>query len=184
MRASDRGMSSVTPVRRHPAPRVLGILSIVFGGIVVLMSLVGMSMSGLSTFEKLPGFDMDATQRYLDALEPAATILMMTMIAMSAGLIAIGIGQLRYRQWARKAALAWSVLGLVVIVGLVLHHYMLVMPATMVFLESLEGASDVRRMMEGMSGASAILSVVMYAPYPIIQLILMRKTAVIEAMDA
>lgn len=170
-------------LRPHPAPKVLGILSIVFGGIVLLMTLVGLTLSGAGAFEQLPGVDMGAAKTYMDALEPWATILMMSMIAMSGALVAIGIGQLKYQRWARTAAIGWSILGLVIVVGLVLHHYLLTVPALEVFLSSFGGDNEVTSMMKGMTGASGILSVIMYAPYPIILLVIMRKPAVLEAMN-
>jgi hypothetical protein len=176
-------MSTVTRgLRPHPAPKVLGILSIVFGGIVILMTLVGLTMSGVGAFEQLPGVDMAAAQIYIDALEPWATILMMSMIAMSGALVAIGIGQLKYQRWARTAAIGWSLLGFVIIIGLLLQHYLVTVPALEVFLGSLGGGNEVTSMMRGLTGASGIVSVILYAPYPIIMLVLMRKPAVIESM--
>lgn len=172
-----------TAVRRHPAPKVLGILSIVFGGIVLLLSLVGMSLSGAGAFQGLPGAHSAAIEAYLEAIEPGATILMIAMIAMSLGLVAIGIGQLKYQRWARTAAIAWSLIGFVVIAGLVVHHYTSTIPAFTVFLDSLGDFAEMKQMMEGATGASGILNVVMYLPYPIVQLVLMRKPAVVAAMD-
>ena len=172
-----------TAVRRHPAPKVLGILSLVFGGIVVLLTLVGLTLSGAGALDQLPGSQRTSIDQYLSAIEPAATILMVAMIAMSVGLMVIGIGQLGYKRWARQAAIIWSFLGFLVVAGLVLHHYMSVVPAFTVFLDSLGDFAEMRQMLEGSTSAGGILSVVMYLPYPIVQLVLMRKPAVVAAMS-
>lgn len=170
-------------LRPHPAPKVLGILSIVFGGIVLLMMLVSMTLLGMGPLEDMPGASLGAVQRYADALEPSATIILITMTAMSAALIAIGIGQLRYRRWAGTASTVWSIVGLLVLVGQTVNHFLVTVPALSEFLGSLSGDSEMARVMEGATGAGAIINVLLYVPYPIILLVIMRKPAVVEAMN-
>ncbi|MFC1482478.1 hypothetical protein ACFL51_01595, partial [Myxococcota bacterium] len=46
-----------------------------------------------------------------------AIVLFVLLTLASLVLIPIGVGQLRYRRWARTATLAWSIAALVLIVG-------------------------------------------------------------------
>lgn len=165
------------------APKVLGILSIVFGGVVVLLTLVGLSMSGAGSMRSLGLQTVEAFERYAAAIEPSASILMITMILMSVALIAIGIGQVGYRRWARSASIVWSAVGLVVLAALVVQHYVVVVPA---FDTHVLGAfSDDPQVAQFMSGATksgGILSLVMYAPYPIILMMIMRRPGVVASM--
>lgn len=168
--------------RISPAPKVLGILSLVFGGVVILMSLIGFSIGGASSMEGLPGAEA-AMNEYLTTIEPWASLLLTAMLVMSGTLVVIGVGQLGYKRWARKAAITWGIAGIVVVVGTVLHHYLNVVPSFHLLTAVFADTPEVATMMEGMTSSAGILSVVMYAPYPIINLVLMRKPTVVAAMN-
>ncbi len=176
-------MQSQSPSERiSPAPKVLGILSLVFGGIVILMSLIGFTIGGASSMGGMPGAEA-AMNEYLAAIEPGASLLLTAMLVMSGALIVIGVGQLGYKRWARKAAITWGIAGLVVVVGTVLHHYLSVLPSFHLLTAVFADTPEVATMMEGMTSSAGIISVVMYAPYPIINIVLMRKPHVVAAMD-
>lgn len=171
--------------QRPNSPKVIGLLSIIFGAIVAVFSLLGLGSSSMSmsSIRDLGSELVGPFESYLAALQPWATVITVVMIAMSAGLVFIGIGQRGYRRWARTAAIAWSIAALVVLVGQLAFYYGVTGPALERLVKSISG-SPIADMMSGMSSSMGLIALVLYTPYPVIQLVLMRKPHVVAAMTA
>jgi hypothetical protein len=89
-------------------PRIFGILSVVFGAVVGLFS-------GLAAMAGLIATHQPGARR---GPEDAPLIAMFLVLALwSALLIAVGVGQLRYRRWCLSATWVWCVSAIVVAVA-------------------------------------------------------------------
>lgn len=180
-------------ISRPAAPKVFGVMSIIFGSLTLMMTLFSacMMMAGKSdaVSKMMTAKAKTAEQReqivaaydsYQQAIRGVSTSQSAIFIVMSAGLIAIGIGQLRYRRWGRKWTLIWSAVGLVVLLFNIVQWMTIVGPAAEAFFGTLgkvsaSGSIDARinRMMSGLMSSPwmAVVSALFYAPYPIIQMI-------------
>jgi hypothetical protein len=180
-------------------PVVLGVLSMVFGGLVSLYSLFGLLsqsfLKGLtSTFTaaalragpRRPGAPdpaqmMDAMQKLFDELRPYTLAISGGMLFMSLALCVVGWGLYKRQAWSRAAALLWCGAALLFLpfsiwvqVGLVMPRTMEVMNAMMPpELSRLSGFGDA---MMGMQKTITIVGqLVFYTPYPIVLAILMGR---------
>lgn len=109
-------------------PVVLGVLSIIFGSLGAVMSLVAMGMGPL--FEKLsqvtsnlPGqtemqrAQLEASQASFAHMTSYLVISSAVLVVTSTALVVIGVGLYRRRAWARPATVAWAIVGLALVVG-------------------------------------------------------------------
>src|SRR4029453_15866421 len=114
------------------------------------------------------------------------------LFLMSALLLAIGIGQLRYRAWARRWSVYWGVAGLACVVLLVAISLLIVSPAYAELLDGLsrlkpgEGQPAMPQSMGAMSsvigGTFAVLSIIFYTPYPAMMLLFFTRDHVRASM--
>jgi hypothetical protein len=184
------------PPPRPPVktPRTFGILSLVFGGILTLQSLTGlvagqamMSAPGLGrTMDQVYG--PGVIERYMERIRPATRAQSSLFLVMSLALVGIGIGQLGYRRWARRASIAWGIAGLVALVPL-LYVYLTIMGPAQAELMTAISSRQVAQMQplfsqigRAMSGMTAVMTLVYYAPYPTILIFVFRRPRVVEAM--
>lgn len=151
----------MTELQRVRAPKVLGILSIIFGGLVLLDFLgkleatVAMGPPHLpDAWPEMRGFELIVVVMFYSSLVTAA---------FSTALVAIGIGQLRYRRWALVATRVWSVLAIVFVV------------AQVTTLVALSGGDA------GMVFMLVALTVLLL-PYPIVLLRYFARESVRDAM--
>lgn len=163
------------------SPRVLGILSIVFGAIVIAFSLFGLvsNASGLGV-GALRGHEA-ALAHYMERLQPMATIMGVLMLAMSGALLWIGIGQRAYRRWARSASLVWGAVALVVLAAQFYWQITAAGPALTEFMTDL-GLST-RVVGSGLGQSMGFVTLFFYLPYPIILLVFFRRPSIVAAMD-
>jgi hypothetical protein len=121
------------------APKVFGILSIIFASIVLLFGLI-QSCSGLAApvmskvGQLAPEGDSKARElqsmmSLMATVYTAIGIQGLALTIMSALLLAIGVGQLRYREWAGRWSVYWAGLALVVLAGMVALSFLLIGPA-------------------------------------------------------
>jgi len=189
---------------RPGAPKVLGVLSIIFGSTLLLFSMVGgcISLAGKQGGQSatwmvkgLPNPEARAAayQRFYDAAHPATVAQTMIFTLMSAGLLIIGIGQLHYKSWARSLSIYWGVLALLTLVASVLLSLLVVRPANQALfaeLSSISSASSMDSALNSMLGSFAsspvmvLGSVVFYAPFPIILMIYFSRAGIREAMQS
>src|SRR3954451_6493573 len=111
-------------------PTTLGVLSMVFGGLVALYSLVGLAFSTLGASfmndiaahapqkpvrpgEPDPQLMFSHMQELNRQLAPYNDGLALAKVVFSVALIIIGYGLYKRRRWGRSGAIAWGALALV-----------------------------------------------------------------------
>lgn len=171
-------------------PRTLGILSIVFASLILfgsLFGLVGLLVSILASHAPPPTRPEDAAvltgvSRMYGAMGGISALLSV----MSAALLALGIGQLRYRAWAAVWSVRWSIVALGAV--LVMADVMATTFTTSLFDLMAAGnrtaaapAHDVGR---AIGAVYAAMMVMFYAPYPIVLLVFFTRRYVRAAMTA
>jgi hypothetical protein len=194
-------LAALQPHERSGAPKVFGVLSIIFASIVLLFSSVGMlatlATSAASSMGKMAP-DPDKAAEVAEMMQPMAKVYQgiglqsMILFVMSALLLAIGIGQLRYRAWARRWSVYWGAAGLVCVGLMVAISLLIVAPAYAQFFESLshlkpQGAGQApgpsMGPMAGMFGGTfAVMSVIIYGPYPALMLLFFTRDRVRASM--
>lgn len=190
--------AALPPGYRSPAPRVFGILSLVFAGMTVISLVFGGAMQLVGRHSEayrslmtrgLPNQD-DKKQAYEDyhaATHGSAMASIAVYGVMSVLLAFVGLGQVRYRRWARRWTNVWAVAALAVLVGMLVMNQLLVVPATEQFFEAMKEASPTgsleARMNQWMrsvfgGGFSVATTLVSYAPYPALLLYVFNRRAV------
>jgi hypothetical protein len=171
-------------------PKIFGTLSIIFASLVLFGGLLG-SCGGFMA----SSFGSVAPQKELAMLGPMMRVYRgigyesLLLSAMSGLLLAIGIGQLRYRNWARTWSVYWGVLGLASVGALVAISMLVVGPAYRDMFDAAAhqpSSSGAAPMPEGMGalfgGSFSILYVCLYLPYPILMLVMFTRPRVRLAM--
>ncbi|MCC6749174.1 MAG: hypothetical protein IT371_16045 [Deltaproteobacteria bacterium] len=191
-----------TPPLPTGAPKVFGVLSIVFGSIVLLGGLfgacgglAGQSMTRMGRMgSSLRGREAEAVRAMMDQIGSIYTVIgaqSLVFSAMSGLLLAIGIGQLRYRRWACRWSVYWGYAALAVLAGVIVLSLTVVGPAYARMIETLAKHSPSGAIPAGFSsgmasifgGTSAILMIVFYAPYPILMLLFFNRDRIRAAMN-
>jgi len=194
------GSSVPASLQRTNVPKVFGILSIIFSGLVLLFSLptacMGLASPFLKEAEKFMPKDQEYSQLAPQVLEAMGEVYQamgfqsLVLILMSAWLLAIGIGQVRYRRWAAKASVIWGVVGLVAVVGMMLLALFFIGPAyERIFQAISQAEGEFKELGElmpmigsALGGWTGLFTAIFYAPYPILNIIMFRKQNVREAM--
>lgn len=189
---------------RPKSPKVLGILSIIFASITLLFSLftflgsfAGSNMreviAASGGFRGMPEGVAAAATDLIGDIYAVGAINSAIFVFFSAALLAIGIGQVGYRRWARAASVWWGVGALLSIVVMTVLLFVMVAPVYDRMFELAGAMADepeVRRMlgaanMGPIAGAGgAIFLVLFFAPWPIILLAFFTKQRLKEAMTA
>src|ERR1700741_2049739 len=100
-------------------PVVLGVLSIIFGSVTAVLSLISAFMGPM--FQKLgdltrnlPGqtdlqrAQMEASSESFAHMTPYLTISSTVSLVMSIALVVVGVGLYRRRAWARRSTMYWA----------------------------------------------------------------------------
>jgi hypothetical protein len=168
----------------------MGILSIVFGSLVGLFSLFGLLGTGMMMGMGMPtggeaaGFDQ-TYENFLEVARVPNLINGVLMVGMSIALVAIGIGQVKYRRWAAQASVIWGAAALVVLVILATVQFTMVAPAMERLFADLAATDPEMPELSGfgsMMGVMGVFSLALYLPYPILMIVFFRKPPVVEAM--
>jgi hypothetical protein len=193
-------LQELPPHERSAAPKVFGVLSIIFSSIVLLGSTLG--LLGTLATSALEGMgnmvnDADKAAEVKLMVAPLARVYQglglesLILFLMSVLLLAIGIGQLRYRAWARRWSVYWAVAGLACVVLLVAISMLIVSPA---YADLLDGLSRIKPpngeapmpQMGALSGfvggVFAIMAVIFYTPYPALMLLFFTREHVRASM--
>jgi hypothetical protein len=182
------------------APKVLGTLSIVFGALIAAWSPLSLFMrsfmksmtSLVSAMPRQPGMrdptiDMGAAQAIVEAQGSYVIVSSLVMLVMSVALIVIGIGLVKRRAWARRAAIAWSVVGLLILAAQCTAFFVHYQPLSEQVRDAYYRAHDVPPPPNVSSGASAVGAVtgwLIYASFPIVLLAMLGKRAAAAAFRA
>lgn len=203
-RSDPPGAHAPPPTSRPSGPKVFGVLSIIFAAMTIFSSLLGgcsLSMNrgggstaALSTLSAGPGGSaamVQAYQRYYDAIFVASAAQIALLLALSILLLFVGIGQLRYRRWARLGSLAWAAAGLVALGVMVILAQVVFRPAAQQLVADLVRAmrpgspeASIMGLMGSLMGGGAMSTVtlILYLPYPLLLLIYFSRARVRDAM--
>ena len=171
-------------------PKVFGVLSIVFAAITLLSGLMWTTMGGLPWL--IGGFAKNDPKAD-EILGPMKTIyggigaIGLVLVVMSAFLIAIGVGQLKYRRWARSWSVWWGELALLGVVGMIAISLLAIGPGyreMMTAATSLPGhaPTDMGMLSSVFGGMFSGMFVLFYAPYPILLVAFFTREKVRDAM--
>jgi hypothetical protein len=181
--------------RQSGAPKIFGTLSIIFSSITlffsffsVIMLVVPIVMGKMQERGLTPTKPDDvAIFDFMKSIYLGIGLHGLILTVMSALLLAIGIGQLRYRAWARTFTVYWSIAALAAIVGMIAINMAVIGPAYARLLEmAARGTKGIDSAGQAMGaffgGAYSIFLVIFYAPYPILMLAFFRRPRVRLAM--
>ena len=170
-------------------PRTFGILSIVFSSLVLVGSLFG--LLGLIVPVALkhapPSRPEDAEAlRLVSNMYLGMGLVSAILSVMSAVLLALGIGQLRYRKWSAVWSVRWSVvaLGAVVVMAILMTRTMSSTFGSITSMGELHNAQAGRAVGSMIGLVYASMMVLFYSPYPILMLVYFSRERVRAAMIA
>ncbi|HEX9104861.1 MAG TPA: hypothetical protein VF997_21775 [Polyangia bacterium] len=171
-------------------PRTFGILSIVFSSLVLvgsLFGLIGLVIPVLLKHAPPPTRAEDAqAMQMLSSMYLGMGLVSAILSVMSALLLALGIGQLRYRKWAAVWSVRWGVvaLGALVVMAILMTK---TMSSTFGSIGSFADGPNPQaaRQVGGMiGGVYAAMMVVFYSPYPILMLVYFSRDRIRAAMTS
>ena len=195
--ANPVGLSSPLP----SSPKVFGILSIIFASIMLLINLpascAGLFGSTVSNMGNVLSGEVEdgvAIAAVMDAVGSVYRVMGIQgvmMLAMSAVLLAISIGQLNYRRWAAKWSFVWGCLGLACLAIVIGLYVFVVGPAYERLFAAMASADPqaekAAELLSGMGsmmgGWTSVAQVILLAPYPILMIVFFRKPDVVQAMN-
>jgi hypothetical protein len=189
-------------------PATLGVLSMVFGSLVGLYSVVGVVFSTIDTSffgnlgamaralppkpgEPDPAVLFGRVQEMMKAIAPYTQALLVGKIVFSAMLIVIGYGLYQRRRWSRSGAIAWSTVALLFTVAEMIVRVGFIQPRVDAAMRDVAaGASNPSSaaMIQALSSSSSLITAVftllVYAPYPTVLLVLCgRRSAAADFID-
>ena len=185
----------LAPHERSAAPKVFGVLSIIFASLVLLFSTLGLlggaasGAAGGAAVGASSDADKMAAQVGAKILEGFA-VQSLILFVMSALLLTIGIGQLRYRAWARRWSVYWGAAALACVGLLVAISMLIISPA---YAELFSAASQLKPGGEALPGSMgnlstwlggtfAVLCIIFYTPYPAMMLLFFTREHVRASM--
>jgi hypothetical protein len=170
-------------------PRTFGILSIVFSSLVLVGSLFGLLglIVPVAIKHAPPSRPEDAqAMAMLSSMYLCMGVISAILTVMSSSLLALGIGQLRYRKWAAVWSPRWAIvaLGALIVMAILMTT---MMRSTFGGIGSMaqtpnpQAARDVGSMI---GIVYATMMVLFYSPYPILMLVYFSRERVRAAMIA
>lgn len=190
-------------------PVTLGVLSMIFGGLITAYSgfnLVFQSFSGsfMSSMGQLaasaprrpgqpdPSVMFAKLGEAVKSIAPYTSALLTGKLLFSLALIAIGYGLYKRQRWGRSGAIGWGALALVFLVAELIVTIGVIQPrmnaAMQEVFHSMPNGDPGAAMMQAMQGSQGVITVVvnlvLYAPFPILLLILCgRRSAAGDFVD-
>jgi hypothetical protein len=166
---------------RSTAPRTLGVLSIVFGSIVAVLSAVNVLFGrALGLGMQQHASQREVMERFSAEVHGWSVAVGLVMLAMSVALLLLGVQQRAYKRSAVRASVIWGIVALVVLVGQVFVQFAVMMPAMEHMLDSLP---HTELPMGSIMKVSAVFGLVFYVPYPIVLIACFRKQSIVSVMD-
>jgi hypothetical protein len=179
------------PNMKPRAPRTLGVLSITFAGIVLFgssLGLLGLMVPALAAHAPAPQRPEEAqAMALMVSMYRTMGIISGILLVLSALLLVVGIGQLRYRRWAA----VWSVRWAIVALGALVVMAIIMVRAPAELMQTLTAAApnppapgQARAAGMALGGIYAAMMLFFYAPYPFLLLALFTRPRIREAMTA
>lgn len=184
-------------MRRTPV--VLGVLSMVFGGLVSLYSVFGLLSQGMvkgltgtlaAATHNLgpprpgqpdPAVMMEQLGKLIDELKPYTYAISGGMLIMSLALVVVGWGLYKRAAWSRPASLLWAGCALVFLPFSIYINVGVVMPRTAEITSAYLGQMRMAGLMDSMMSMQKTITIIshiiFYAPYPVILAILMGRSS-------
>jgi hypothetical protein len=194
-------MQTLPPHERSAAPKVFGILSIIFASLVLLSSAFGLlAMAAGSAMGNLgdvaasssdKGAEITAVMHPLAKIYQGMGVESLILFVMSALLLAIGIGQIRYRAWARRWSVYWGWAALTCVALMVAISLLIISPAYAELFDSAaritpqkggEAIPDMSGLSAIFGGTFAVLCIIFYTPYPALMLMFFTRERVRASM--
>jgi hypothetical protein len=197
-------LPELQPHERSAAPKVFGVLSIIFASVVLLFAAFGLlgtaaTSAASSMGSEAPASDPDKAAEVAAMMQPMVKVYSgigyesLILFVMSAALLVIGIGQLRFRAWACRWSVYWGVAGLVCVGLMVAISLLIISPAYADLFEAMgrlkpnaDGGAELGAGMSSLSavfgGTFAVLCVILYAPYPALMLMFFTRERVRASM--
>ncbi len=180
-------------------PKVFGVLSIIFASLTLLGGLFGScSFLAAGAFGAISSAGADKAPEVGAMLGPMKTVYnaigfqSLIFIGMSVWLLVLGIGQLRYREWAGKQSVTWGFAALGAVIAIVGISLGVIGPAYRDMFNGLthivpHDGAPVPQMPQGvgvmMGGSFSVFQIFICTPYPILMLILFTRDHVRAAMN-
>lgn len=174
-------------------PVVLGVLSIIFGAVTGVLSLLSVFIGPMfaklgEITANLPGqtelqrAQLQASQESFAALSSYIAVSSAVYLAMSVALVVVGVGLYRRRAWARRAAVVWSLVGFLLIVSNFVFTVGWMQPHQREMQHAAYAAHGVTPPFELGAGAQTAMTffgALLYAAFPAVMLALIgRRSAV------
>jgi hypothetical protein len=178
-------------------PVVMGVLSMVFGGLQTAMSALTLASQPLSkgmmtdfskAFSGLPKQEgqpdasamFEQLGRITEELKVYNYALAGVMVVLSAALIVIGYQLFHRRPWARPLSIGWALTALAYLPISLYIQVKIVLPKTHeVMAQMFAGSGATESLMQGMSGMTGTITVIgtlaLHTPFPILMLILIGR---------
>jgi hypothetical protein len=161
-------------------PVVLGVLSIIFGAVVAVYAAVTPFVnSGMTKLVRAGGqIQAEATTAAFDAQRGYLQLTTAVYVPMSLALLFIGIGLYRRRVWARRAAIGWSLVGVVWLIVSTVIAIGWMVPQSHAARLAVYAAHGVRPPFDISTGAQisiVIFAKLFYAPFPVVLLALLGR---------
>jgi hypothetical protein len=177
-------------------PKVFGILSIIFAALVLLFGLfaaaaglVPLVLGSVVSAAGKPELSEAPMLAAIKAVYGGIGVIGVIQVGMSALLLAIGIGQLRYRLWARDWSVNWGAAALVAVFVMVYVSMRVVGPGYTRLFEVAatkqpgQGSPpDLGALSSLFGGIWAGMFVFLYTPYPVLLLAFFTRPRVKDAM--
>jgi len=187
-------LPKLAPHERSPAPKVFGVLSIIFSSIVLLFSTFGLlagAAAGAAGHSTAASSDVDRAAEVVgQKILAGFGIQSLILFVMSALLLAIGIGQLRYRAWARRWSVYWGGAALACVAVLAAISILIISPAYADLISSAahakqpgtEALGAMGDLSAWLGGTFAVMCVIFYTPYPAMMLLFFTRERVRASM--
>jgi hypothetical protein len=195
-------MYPVPPPAARPTgiPKVFGTLSIVFSSLTLMWGLIALCMLlGAVMVDKIGTMVPDKGSigegekqvfHLLKSIYLGIGLHGVILTIMSSLLLAIGIGQLRYRNWARTWTIYWGVaalvsIGLMAVINIVIiggAYNEIIQTAAQHAAQGKPAPKGLDGIGSFFGGAYTIMTFIFYAPYPILLLAFFTRPRVRESM--